>query len=71
MSDYVIEKAFLFMNGSMKTEVILETIDALMKIKQGKAHELSESDGNLFIYTKLKELGKGEIFECSLSVTRS
>ncbi len=45
MSDYVIEKVFLYEWFDEDMEVILRTIDVLpKKIKQGKAHELSESD---------------------------
>ena len=47
MADYIIEKVFLFEWFSEDMDVILEDyVNITNKIKQGRAHELSESDGN-------------------------
>ena len=47
MADYVIKKVFLFEWFEEDMEVILDDYKRITeKIKSGKAHELSESDGN-------------------------
>lgn len=58
MADYIIEKVFLFEWFEEDMEVILEDYKRITeKIKQGKAHELSESDGN-YLSTCTKGAGK-------------
>ena len=62
MSDYIIEKVFLYEWFDEDMEVILEDYKRITeKIKQGKAHELSESDGN-YLSTCTKGAGKGRDF---------
>ncbi|HEM3654587.1 TPA: DNA mismatch repair protein MutH [Streptococcus suis] len=62
MSDYIIEKVFLYEWFEEDMEVILEDYSRIVeKIKQGKAHELSESDGN-YLSTCTKGAGKGKDF---------
>ncbi|HFI0323859.1 TPA: Sau3AI family type II restriction endonuclease [Streptococcus suis] len=62
MSDYIIEKVFLYEWFEEDMEVILEDYYRIVeKIKQGKAHELSESDGN-YLSTCTKGAGKGKDF---------
>ncbi|MGQ7394771.1 Sau3AI family type II restriction endonuclease [Streptococcus suis] len=62
MSDYIIEKVFLYEWFEEDMEVILEDYNRIVeKIKQGKAHELSESDGN-YLSTCTKGAGKGKDF---------
>ena len=62
MADYIIEKVFLFEWFEEDMEVILEDYKRITeKIKQGKAHELSESDGN-YLSTCTKGAGKGKDF---------
>ena len=62
MSDYIIEKVFLYEWFEEDMEVILEDYHRIVeKIKQGKAHELSESDGN-YLSTCTKGAGKGKDF---------
>ncbi len=59
MFDYVIEKVFLYeWFGWRYGSDFWRTIDVQWKIKQGKAHELSESDGN-YLSTCTKGAGKG------------
>ncbi|HFU3724109.1 TPA: Sau3AI family type II restriction endonuclease [Streptococcus suis] len=62
MADYIIEKVFLFEWFTEDMDVILEDYKRITdKIKQGKAHELSESDGN-YLSTCTKGAGKGKDF---------
>lgn len=62
MSDYIIEKVFLYEWFEEDMEVIIEDYNRIVeKIKQGKAHELSESDGN-YLSTCTKGAGKGKDF---------
>ncbi|MFH6624218.1 Sau3AI family type II restriction endonuclease [Streptococcus suis] len=62
MSDYIIEKVFLYEWFEEDMEVILEDYNRIVeKIKQGKAHELSEADGN-YLSTCTKGAGKGKDF---------
>lgn len=62
MKDYIIEKYFLYEWFEEDMEVILEDYRRITeKIKQGKAHELSESDGN-YLSTCTKGAGKGKDF---------
>ena len=62
MADYIIEKVFLFEWFEEDMKVILEDYKRITeKIKQGKAHELSESDGN-YLSTCTKGAGKGKDF---------
>lgn len=62
MSDYIIEKVFLYEWFEEDMGVILEDYHRIVeKIKQGKAHELSESDGN-YLSTCTKGAGKGKDF---------
>ncbi|TWT16253.1 Sau3AI family type II restriction endonuclease [Streptococcus sp. sy010] len=62
MADYMIEKVFLFEWFAEDMQVILEDYERITaKIKQGKAHELSESDGN-YLSTCTKGAGKGRDF---------
>ena len=60
MADYVIEKVFLFEWFEEDMPTILEDYARITeKIKSGKAHELSESDGN-YLSTCTKGAGKGK-----------
>lgn len=60
ISDYVIEKIFLYGWLEEDMEVILEDYKRITdKIKNGRAHELSESDGN-YLSTCTKGAGKGK-----------
>ena len=60
MEDYVIEKIFLYEWFEEDMPVILEDYKKITdKIKSGKAHELSESDGN-YLSTCTKGAGKGK-----------
>lgn len=60
MADYVIEKIFLYEWFEEDMEVILEDYRKITdKIKNGKAHELSESDGN-YLSTCTKGAGGGK-----------
>lgn len=60
MKDYVIEKIFLYEWFEEDMAVILEDYQKITdKIKNGKAHELSESDGN-YLSTCTKGAGKGK-----------
>ena len=60
MADYVIEKIFLYEWFEEDMEVILEDYRKITdKIKNGKAHELSESDGN-YLSTCTKGSGGGK-----------
>lgn len=62
MADYIIEKVFLYEWFEEDMDVILEDyLRITEKIKQGKAHELSESDGN-YLSTCTKGAGKGKDF---------
>lgn len=62
MADYVIKKVFLFEWFEEDMEVILDDYKRITeKIKSGKAHELSESDGN-YLSTCTKGAGKGRDF---------
>ena len=62
MADYVIKKVFLFEWFEEDMEVILEDYKRITeKIKSGRAHELSESDGN-YLSTCTKGAGKGKDF---------
>lgn len=62
MADYIIEKVFLYEWFEEDMDVILEDYQRITeKIKQGKAHELSESDGN-YLSTCTKGAGKGKDF---------
>lgn len=62
MADYIIEKVFLFEWFKEDMDVILEDyVNITNKIKQGRAHELSESDGN-YLSTCTKGAGKGKDF---------
>ncbi|HFI0749924.1 TPA: Sau3AI family type II restriction endonuclease, partial [Streptococcus suis] len=62
MADYIIEKIFLFEWFEEDMDVILEDYKRITeKIKQGRAHELSESDGN-YLSTCTKGAGKGKDF---------
>lgn len=62
MADYVIEKAFLYEWFEEDMPTILEDYRRITdKIKAGKAHELSESDGN-YLSTCTKGAGKGKDF---------
>lgn len=62
MADYIIEKVFLFDWFEEDLEVILEDYKRITdKIKAGRAHELSESDGN-YLSTCTKGAGKGKDF---------
>lgn len=59
IADYVIKKVFLFEWFEEDMEVILDDYKRITeKIKSGKAHELSESDGN-YLSTCTKGAGKG------------
>lgn len=59
MADYIIEKIFLYEWFEEDMEVILDDYKRITeKIKSGKAHELSESDGN-YLSTCTKGAGKG------------
>lgn len=58
----IIEKVFLYEWFEEDMDVILEDYQRITeKIKQGKAHELSESDGN-YLSTCTKGAGKGKDF---------
>ena len=58
--DYMIEKVFLFEWFEEDMEVIKEDYERItQKIKEGRAHELSESDGN-YLSTCTKGAGKGK-----------
>ncbi|PAO73872.1 DNA mismatch repair protein MutH [Streptococcus agalactiae] len=60
MADYIIEKVFLYEWFEEDMEVILEDYKRITdKIKDGRAHELSESDGN-YLSTCTKGAGKGK-----------
>ncbi|KXT77663.1 Sau3AI family type II restriction endonuclease [Streptococcus sp. DD13] len=60
MADYEIEKIFLYEWFEEDMPVILEDFKRITgKIRQGKAHELSESDGN-YLSTCTKGTGKGK-----------
>ncbi|MFX3643691.1 Sau3AI family type II restriction endonuclease [Streptococcus suis] len=62
MADYIIEKVFLYEWFEEDMDVILEDYQRITeKIKRGKAHELSESDGN-YLSTCTKGAGKGKDF---------
>ncbi|MGV3354607.1 Sau3AI family type II restriction endonuclease [Streptococcus orisratti] len=62
MADYVIKKVFLFEWFEEDMAVILEDYQRITdKIKAGRAHELSESDGN-YLSTCTKGAGKGKDF---------
>lgn len=62
LADYVIEKVFLYEWFEEDMPVILDDYKRITeKIKQGKAHELSESDGN-YLSTCTKGAGKGKDF---------
>lgn len=62
ITDYTITKYFLFEWFAEDMDVILEDYKRITnKIKQGKAHELSESDGN-YLSTCTKGAGKGKDF---------
>lgn len=62
MADYIIEKVFLYEWFEEDMDVILDDYQRITeKIKQGKAHELSESDGN-YLSTCTKGAGKGKDF---------
>lgn len=62
LKDYIIEKVFLFEWFEEDMEVILDDYQRIAsKIKAGKAHELSESDGN-YLSTCTKGAGKGKDF---------
>lgn len=62
LADYIIEKVFLYEWFEEDMEVILEDYKRITdKIKQGRAHELSESDGN-YLSTCTKGAGKGKDF---------
>ena len=62
LKDYIIEKVFLFEWFEEDMEVILDDYRRIAsKIKSGKAHELSESDGN-YLSTCTKGAGKGKDF---------
>lgn len=62
LADYMIEKVFLFEWFQEDMEVILEDYKRITnKIKAGRAHELSESDGN-YLSTCTKGAGKGKDF---------
>ncbi|MFS9053961.1 Sau3AI family type II restriction endonuclease [Streptococcus infantis] len=58
--DYMIEKVFLFEWFEEDMNVILDDYARItQKIKEGRAHELSESDGN-YLSTCTKGAGKGK-----------
>ena len=60
MEDYIIEKIFLYEWFEEDMAVILEDYQKITdKIKNGRAHELSESDGN-YLSTCTKGAGKGK-----------
>ena len=60
VADYIIEKIFLYEWFKEDLPVILDDYKRITdKIKQGKAHELSESDGN-YLSTCNKGAGKGK-----------
>ncbi|WEV60734.1 Sau3AI family type II restriction endonuclease [Streptococcaceae bacterium ESL0729] len=60
VTEYVIEKVFLYEWFEEDMEVILEDYKNITdKIKAGRAHELSESDGN-YLSTCTKGAGKGK-----------
>ncbi|MBS4770663.1 DNA mismatch repair protein MutH [Carnobacteriaceae bacterium zg-ZUI240] len=60
IADYVIEKIFLYEWFEEDMEVILDDYKRITdKIKAGRAHELSESDGN-YLSTCTKGAGKGK-----------
>lgn len=60
IADYMIEKIFLYEWFEEDMPVILDDYNRIVtKIKQGKAHELSESDGN-YLSTCTKGAGKGK-----------
>lgn len=62
LTDYIIEKVFLYKWFEEDMEVILEDYKRItQKIKDGRAHELSESDGN-YLSTCTKGAGKGRDF---------
>ena len=62
MADYVIKKVFLFDWFEEDMAVILEDYKRITdKIKTGRAHELSESDGN-YLSTCTKGSGNGKDF---------
>lgn len=62
VKDYIIEKIFLYEWFDEDMEVILEDYKRITdKIKEGKAHELSESDGN-YLSTCTKGAGHGNDF---------
>lgn len=62
MADYIIKKVFLFEWFEEDMEVILEDYKRITeKIKSGRAHDLSESDGN-YLSTCTKGAGKGKDF---------
>lgn len=60
LADYIVEKIFLYEWFEEDMEVILEDYRRITdKIKQGRAHELSESDGN-YLSTCTKGAGRGK-----------
>ena len=60
VADYIIEKIFLYEWFKEDLPAILDDYKRITdKIKQGKAHELSESDGN-YLSTCTKGTGKGK-----------
>lgn len=62
LSDYIIEKIFLYEWFEEDMAVILEDYKRItQKIKDGRAHELSESDGN-YLSTCTKGAGGGKDF---------
>lgn len=62
LADYIIEKVFLYEWFKEDMEVILEDYKRItQKIKDGRAHELSESDGN-YLSTCTKGAGGGNDF---------
>lgn len=62
LADYIIEKVFLYEWFEEDMEVILEDYRRItQKIKDGRAHELSESDGN-YLSTCTKGAGGGKDF---------
>lgn len=68
MSDYIIEKVFLYEWFDEDMEVILEDYKRITE-KSNKVKPMNFLNLMVTIYLHVpKELGKGEIFECSLSV---
>ena len=62
LADYIIEKVFMYEWFEEDMEVILEDYKRItQKIKDGRAHELSESDGN-YLSTCTKGAGGGKDF---------